>query len=134
MRAHSPDPTILELRGVGVDCPPAHLNARIHMTVDEKCWSAAGTFEPADRLAALTLRIEWMDYLLSLDLQAYVCHVVGIKVCDVTLLEGRARDSDRPLLKIEDALGINRGKRWPRVDCRQHCSFCAGYSFAFSAQ
>jgi len=85
-------------------------------------------------LAALTLRIEWMGYLLHLDLQAYVGHVVGIEVCDVTFLEGRARDSDRPLLKIEDALGIDRGERRPRVDCRQHCSFCAAYIFAFSAQ
>src|SRR2546430_605446 len=33
------------------------------MTVDEKCWSAAGTFESADRLATLTLRIEWMCHL-----------------------------------------------------------------------
>ena len=72
--------------------------------------------------------------LLHLDLEAYVGHVVGIEVGDVTFLEGRARDSDRPPLKIEDALGINRGKRRPRVDCRQHCAFCAAYIFAFSAQ
>ncbi len=104
------------------------------MTVDEKCWSAVGTFEPADRLAALTLRIEWMGDLLHLDLQAYVGHVLGIEVCDVTLLKGRTRDSDRPLLKIEDALGIDRGKRRTRVYCRQHCAFCAAYIFAFSAQ
>ena len=134
MRAHSPDPTILELRGIGIDCPPAHLNAGIHMTVDEKCWSAASTFESADRLAALTLRIEWMGHRLHLDLEAYVGHVVGIEVGDIPLLKGRARDSDRPLLKIEDALGIYRGKRRPRVDCRRHCAFCAAYIFAFSAQ
>ena len=104
------------------------------MTVDEKCWSAAGTVESADRLATLSLRIEWMGHLLHLDLEAYVGHVVGIEVCDVTLLEGRARRSDRPLLKIQDALRIDRGKGPPRVDCRQLCSFRASYIFAFSAQ
>src|SRR5258708_14737681 len=100
VRAHSPYPTVLEFRGVGIDGPPAHLDTGVHMTVDEKCRSAASTSEPADRLAALTLLIEWMGYLLHLDLHAYVGHVVCIEVCDVTFLEGRARDSDRPLLKI----------------------------------
>src|SRR5262249_26065927 len=133
VRAHSPDPAVLELCDVGVDGPPAHLDAGIHMTVDEKRWSPAGAFEPADRLAALALRIEWMRHLLHLDLQAHVGHVVGIEVCDVALLESRARQPDRPLLEIEDTPRIDRGKRRARVDCREHC-FSAAYNFAFSAQ
>src|SRR5262249_1912971 len=125
VRAHPPDPTILEFRGVRIDGPPAHLDARIHMTIDEKRWSAAGTFEPADRLAALALCIEWMGHLLHLDLEADPGHVIGIEVGDGALLEGRAWDSDRALLEIEDTLRIDRGKRRPRVDFQRHCRHCA---------
>src|SRR6202022_1839651 len=58
VRAHSPDPAVLEFRGIGVDGPSAHLDARVHMTVDEKHGSTAGALEPADRLAAVLFGIK----------------------------------------------------------------------------
>ena len=117
MRAHPPDPTVLELGPVRVDGPPTHLDAWVHVAVYEKCRPPAAPFEPPNRLPTLLFRIEWVDDLLHLHLEADVGHVVGVEVRDIAFFEGRAWDADRPLLEIEDPLLIDRSKCRPRVDC-----------------
>jgi hypothetical protein len=54
--------------------------------------------------------------VLHLDVEADVRHVVGVEVCQRTLLEGRTRNADGALLEIEQALLVDRGERAARVD------------------
>src|SRR4029450_2776225 len=51
--AHAPNPTVLELGAVRIDAPAAHLDARVHMAVDEERRAAAASFEAADGLPGL---------------------------------------------------------------------------------
>ncbi len=120
MRAHSPDPAVLELGPEGIHSPPRHLGAWIHVSVEQKGGPSSAAAQTPDRLPALLRRILRMQDLHHFDLEADVRHRVGVEVRDFSLLERRAGDSDRALLEIEDPPLIHGGNGRCGINAGSH--------------
>src|ERR1700738_4214059 len=79
MRAHSPDPAVLELGPERIHGPPRHLRAWIHVSVKQKGGASAGAAQTPDRLPALLRRILRMEDLHHFDVEADVRHRLGVE-------------------------------------------------------
>src|ERR1700730_6918841 len=120
MRAHSPDPAVLELGPERIHGPPRHLRAWIHVSVEQKGGASAGAAKTPDRLPALLRRILRMEDLHHFDVEADVRHRLGVEFRDFSRLKRRAGNSDRALLEIEDPPLIHGGNGRCGINAGSH--------------